>query len=266
LVDHNFAQRREFDTKYVESRSYWLTSEPMTSYVTLWRLSKSIKCFQAHAGGSFSSKSRVLFLCAGDGAEASACCDTFGLSNVTFSDISPVAISTGLRRDSRLLGFAADAENTGLKDASFDLVIVQDGLHHLRNPIRGFTEMLRIARLGVIFIEPHDSLVGRLIGTKWERHGDAINYVFRWTKRLVQQIASSYLGYGDVFMNVSFSYWHHNVVYARLGDLVGKGRRGIFLVGAIKFVLDHLFPFGGNQLSGIILKRQAKEGADHSCA
>lgn len=228
----------------------------MTRYITFWRLAESIERFRALAGASFSEQSSVLFLCAGEGAEASVCYDVLGLRNVTFSDISPVAVTTGLNRDSRLKGFAADAENTGLNDASYDLVIVQDGLHHLRSPVRGFTEMLRIARLGAIFIEPHDALIGRLIGTEWEGHGDAVNYVFRWTRRLVQQAASSYLGQHDDFVNLSFSYWHHNIVYARLGELVGGGERGVRFVRAIKFALDHLLRGCGNQLSGIILKRR----------
>lgn len=225
----------------------------MTRFVTIWRLADSVQRFRRAVGARFDDDSSVLFLCAGEGAEASVCCDVLGFRNVTFSDISPIAIKTGMLRDSRLKGIVADTENTGLNASSFDLVIVQDGLHHLSNPVRGFTEMLRIARIGIIFIEPHDVLVGRLIGTRWERNGDAVNFVFRWTKNLTQQVASSYLG-RDRFRNLSYSYWHHNILYSRIGTFVGQGRRGVFVVRAIKFFLDHFLPDSGNQFTCIITK------------
>jgi SAM-dependent methyltransferase len=164
-----------------------------------------------------------------------------------------VAIATGIRRDPRLKGVAADAENTEFKSESFDLVIVQDGLHHLASPVRGFTEMLRIARVGVIFVEPHDALVGKIIGTKWEQNGDAINYVFRWTHKLVEQVASSYLG-RERFRNHSYAYWHHNMVFAKLGSLVGGGKRGEILIRVIKLV-SRLLPFAGNCFTAIVIKR-----------
>ena len=161
--DHNLAQQRVSDRWYQETRSYWFSPDPMTRYIALWRLKSAIKCLQTNAGTRFGNDAKVLFLCAGDGAEASLMCDELGFQDVTFSDISPVAVATGKARDSRLKGIVANAENTNLADNSYDVVIVQDGLHHLQSPVHGFTEMLRIAKVGAIFIEPHDA---------WDRMGN----------------------------------------------------------------------------------------------
>jgi ubiquinone/menaquinone biosynthesis C-methylase UbiE len=66
-------------------------------------------------------------------------------------------------RDKRLKGIVLNAERTNLPSQSFDIALVQDGLHHLSSPVQGFTEMLRVAKRAVVFLEPHDSLVGRMI-------------------------------------------------------------------------------------------------------
>jgi hypothetical protein len=134
-----------------------------------------------------------------------------------------------------------------------DLVIVQDGLHHLRSPVQGFTEMLRTARIAACFLEPHDSLSGRLLGKRWETNGDAINYVFRWNRRLVDSIASSYLG-PDGFESCSFSFWHHNVVLGRFGDAMGGGSRAVALLKLLKNASDAVASRLGNQFCGLVIK------------
>jgi hypothetical protein len=113
--------------------------------------------------------------------------------------------------------------------------------------------MLRIAKKAVVFLEPHDSLVGRMIGTKWEQNGEAINWVFRWDKELVQQVVSSYFG-SDKFKNLSFSFWHHNPVYAKIAQKMGSSL-GLFTVKKIKWLLDITIGKFGNQFCGLILKQ-----------
>jgi len=230
------------------------SDDPLTQYIISWRIRETLRRIQRHIGdGNLDAETSILFTCAGDGGEASVCAN-LGYSNVTFSDVSRVGVDAGLRRDPRLKGFSMDAQNLDLPDNSYDVVIIQDGLHHLSSPVQGFTEAIRVARIAAAFIEPNNSLIGKLIGKTWETNGDAVNYVFRWTKYLVQDIGSSYLG-PDAFDNLSFSYWHHNIVYAKLGKIVGGGRPGLILIGLLKFVLDHAMPLRGNALTGIIIKR-----------
>jgi hypothetical protein len=118
--------------------------------------------------------------------------------------------------------------------------------------VRGFTEMLRIATTGIVFLEPHNSLAGRMVGRTWEQHGDAVNYVFRWTRQLVQDVASSYLG-RDSFRNLSFAFWHHNIVLEKVGRRFGR-RLAVPVVRAAKQVADRLLPASGNQFCGMVLK------------
>lgn len=254
---HTSEQRDAFDRCYGTTREYWFTSDPVTHYVICWRLFTAIKRLMAASGGRFTKDSSVLFLCSGDGAEASQCCDEFGFTDVTFSDLSSVAVQAGIARDPRLKGVVSSAEAPDWDENSFDVVIVQDGLHHLRNPVLGFTTMLHIARVGVIFVEPHDALVGNLIGTKWETGDGATNYVFRWTKNLVEQVASSWFGCGD-FCNLSFSYWHHNIMMERFGRLFGGGAFGKTATSVFKYALDLLLPGCGNGFTGMILKHKGE--------
>jgi SAM-dependent methyltransferase len=251
---HTRAQQHAFDQIYAGgSRQHVTNQDEMIRYIVSWRVRMALAHIEKYVGDRLTFQSPILFGCSGEGGEGSICCD-LGYTNVTFSDISPVAVAAGIARDPRLKGLMLDAENLDLPDNSYDVVIVQDGLHHLSSPTRGFTEMIRVARVAAIFIEPHQSMVGKIIGTKWERHDGAVNYVFRWNKNLVEDVASSFLG-PNSFDNLSFAYWHHNVALARLGECVGSGRRGRQLVAATKFVLDRMAPFSGNQLAGIVVKK-----------
>lgn len=253
-MNHLQRQKAQHDLMFTTgSRSHFTVDDPLVLYVTHWRLRESFHRFAKAAAGRVSSKSRILVMCAGEGAEGSVLCD-MGYENVTVSDISDLGVAAAIKRDARLKGLVLNAENADIEDNSFDLVVVQDGLHHLQSPVQGFTEMLRIGSVGAIFLEPHDSIVGRVIGTQWEKNGDAINYVFRWTKKLVQDVASSYLGQ-DSFKNLSFSFWHHNITFHRLGIKLGDGVAGVRAIRCIKFVLDTFLGKMGNQFCGLVVKR-----------
>ncbi len=234
-------------------RRHIATPDAIAQYLTPWRLKNAV-CRLLQADKSISFGSSVLVLCAAEGNEGSVLLD-IGFLNVTVSDLSNTVCEVAVRRDPRLKARPLNAEETGLPSQSFDIVVVQDGLHHLQRPVQGFTEMLRVASSAVIFLEPHDSLVGRLIGTKWETNGPAVNYVFRWTKRLVQDATCSYLG-RSAFENLSFSFWHHNVVLARVGQRLGDGGFAIAFIKIVKACLDFLLPGMGNQFCGLVIKKR----------
>src|SRR6185436_5595240 len=110
------------------------------------------------------------------------------------SDLSEKAMALCRSFDERLKTRVLNAEEMSeVEDGSYDLVLVQDGLHHLPRPTLGFTEMLRVARIAAIVIEPHSGLVARAIGKTWEVEGDAVNYVFRWNRNILEQTTRSYL-------------------------------------------------------------------------
>jgi len=87
-------------------------------------------------------------------------------ARVTGTDVSTQALARARER-ARRYGFqadfhVADAESLPFRDRSFDIVAVHDGLHHLENPDRATREMARVARQGVLILEPAYAALTRL--------------------------------------------------------------------------------------------------------
>jgi hypothetical protein len=252
--EHAERQRAWADALYSEGpRAHVTTSDPLVQYLVTWRIRTLITILRESCGNRFDLDSPILLMCSGEGLEGSLLCD-LGYRNVTVSDISSRGVDAATARDARLAGIVLDAEHVSLAPSSYDVVLVQDGLHHLQSPVAGFTSMLATARICAAFLEPHRSAVGRLFGTRWERNGDAVNWVFRWDRLLVEQIASSYLG-PDAFDNLSFSFWHHNVVLERLCRTLGGRRGGVAVARLVKATLDRAAGRFGNQFCGLVIKR-----------
>ncbi len=256
--EHVERQRATTDRYFASKRR--IPERPLHKYIASWRIKTAATRLVSESHGAVSYASSFLLLCVADAWEASALCD-MGFSDVTVSDISAVALRAAAERDSRLKTIVLDAEDIDLPDRSFDVVVVQDGLHHLRNPIRGFTEMLRVCRRAVFFLEPHDSLLASVLGTKWELDDGARNYVFRWNRKLVQDVASSFF-VSDSFRNLSFCFWHHNRVFERLGRKTSLDELGCKMVAGLKFVLDLLLARWGNQMCGMILLEESHQKGD----
>ena len=252
---HSEDQREAFDVKYSEGARPHITSkDPLVKYLISWRIKTAVKKLQKYTGSSCFDF-HVLVLCSGEGGEGTILCD-LGFKNVVVSDISSSAVNLAVQRDPRLNGLVINVERSGLEASSYDLVLVQDGLHHLQNPVGGFVEMLRIARECVMFFEPHDSLAGRLFGNKWEKNGEAVNYVFRWKKTLVQAICNSFLG-EDSFSNQSFSFWHHNVLMERfMKRFIKDPKISTVILKLFSSVINRTLGLLGNQFCGLIVKIQ----------
>ena len=199
------------------------------------------------------AKQSVLLVCGGVGGEGTFLANQ-GFVDVTVSDLSEKALELCRRFDRRLKTRILNAEDMSeVEDGSYDLVLVQDGLHHLPRPILGFTEMLRVARGAAIVIEPHSGLVARAIGTKWEVDGEAVNYVFRWNGHLLEQATRSYLLQDDAEV-IACRFFDHNLAVNRAVSKLPLPR-GIQLLEAkaIYRLLDFAAPVG-NMMVGIVLK------------
>ncbi|SRR6266851_1387829 len=75
-----------------------------------------------------------------------------------------------------------DATVLPFRDASFDIVFVHDGLHHLEDPYAAVVEMTRVAAGGVVIAEPARSALTRLavwmgISTDYEEAGNFVNRI-----------------------------------------------------------------------------------------
>lgn len=255
------SQQRGYDDWYESSdKSRWEaqdTKDTVTRYLLDRRLALGFQ-WALRMSGAQPGDWSALTVCGGAGGEATFLLN-YGLKEVTVSDLSEAALTVASQRDPRLKTMVLNAEDADVPDGAFDLVLVREGLHHLPHPVAGLAEMLRIARRAVIMIEPHSGLVPRMIGTDWERHGEALNYVFRWNRFFFEQCVFSTLLQGDY--SVKFiRLWDHSGVMLRVARALGGGRRGLLAVRAAYGMLAPL-SWIGNAALGLVVKHPLPEFA-----
>jgi ubiquinone/menaquinone biosynthesis C-methylase UbiE len=231
---------------------YHYTSDPLIRYLRDRRLHRALKELDKR-GRLDVAKQSVLLVCGGVGGEGTFLANQ-GFADVTVSDLSEKAMELCRRFDGRLKTRVLNAEAMSqVEDGSYDLVLVQDGLHHLPRPVLGFTEMLRVARTAVIVIEPHAGLVARAIGRQWEVSGEAVNYVFRWNRSILEQATRSYLLRDDADV-IPYRFFDHNLMLNRAVQRLPLPRKGQVLAAkAIYGLLRPAAPIG-NMMVGIVLK------------
>lgn len=246
------SQRAAFEEGYSASDERWAfhyTSDPLTRYLRDRRLTLALDALSRAVPDGVSVES-VLVVCGGVGGEG-----TFfrkrGFGDVTVSDFSSEALQRCHRLDPELKTSLLDAERMDVPDSSYDLVVVQDGLHHLPRPALGFAEMLRVARVAVILIEPHQGMIGKLMGREWEIQGDAVNYVFRWNHAMLEQCARSYLLSRDARV-IGMRIWDHGLAVANAVAHLPSAIR----LPAAKAIYAALAPISraGNMMVGVVVK------------
>ena len=233
-------QKSEFD--------FHITNDPLTRYVRDRRLLKGLDVLKKHHGNILNWN--VLITCGGVGGEG-LFLKKYGFKSVTVSDISENSLKICNQFDPAITTLILNGENLDVPDNSYDLVVVQDGLHHLPRPVTGFTEMLRVAKKAVIVIEPYESLIGNLIGTKWEEHEGAINFVYRWDKKSITKAVNSFL-LKDYKLIKVLRFWDHSMMVFKIA---GKFPTNMQLMVA-KIIYGLLLPFNflGNMMVAVILK------------
>jgi ubiquinone/menaquinone biosynthesis C-methylase UbiE len=277
-------QKVGFEEHYERAASECLdhgrSANPVTRFILDRRLRIAVKRLMKLTDSS-PMDWNALVVCAGTGVEGSFLADA-GFREVTISDFSESGLKLGASLDNRLKGSLLDAENMDLPENSYDLVIVQDGLHHLPQPTVGLTEMLRVSRRGVIVIEPHAGVVSRLWGTEWERTATAVNYVFRWNEWLFCSVVRSYMLLGSrtaaivartpvdprrpYRLNCNLNkdacpyridvirLWDHHGAMQRLASLLGNGPLALITVRAAYACCGYILPRLGNMFIGIVVK------------
>jgi ubiquinone/menaquinone biosynthesis C-methylase UbiE len=124
----------------------------------------------------------------------------------------PTDLAVTLLSDAKAQGRITDyrkenAESLCFADASFDFVLCKESYHQLPQPMKALYEMLRVARRGVLLIEPCDhelpdtalttisrllkNVVKRLIGkaTNGHRFEELGNYVYGISRREIEKAA-----------------------------------------------------------------------------
>ena len=250
----NEAQRIAAEEIYADPDGwdFHYTDEPTVRYLRDRRLRLALRLLRGIDGLDL-ERSTVLVVCGGVGGEA-VFLRRHGVGKITVSDLSANALAICHANTPEFDTLLADAEDmSAVPDASFDVVLVQDGLHHLAQPAKGLTEMLRVARRAVVVIEPHVGVAARLMGTTWERHGDAVNYVFRWNRVMLEQVANSYLLQPRAQIDARRLWDHGLVVHRAVSATRLPGR---LQLRAARVVYGLLRPFGfvGNAMVGVVVK------------
>lgn len=230
------------------------TTRPLTRYLRDRRLKIGITYLANYLSLDISQIKdwEVLTVCGGAGGEA-LFFYRLGFEHVTNSDFSENALKACNSLEPRIKTVQLNAENLELADESFDLVVVQDGLHHLSRPVLGFTEMLRVARKAVIVIEPHLGITSRLLGKEWEDDGGVYNYVFRWDKKILEQVTKSYLLKNTKGIK-ELKVWDHSMAVLKIVNRFPDPMR-LKLAKLIYGVLNILFSSFGNNMVGVVVKK-----------
>jgi ubiquinone/menaquinone biosynthesis C-methylase UbiE len=255
--------QQSYEQSYSRSRANdWAfhdTADPVMRYLRDRRLRVAVDALIAGTGLA-PEQWTALVVCGGVGGEGTYLANR-GCRSVVVSDFSAHALEICAQRDPRLQTLQLNAEALDVPDNAYDVVIVQDGLHELRRPVLGLTEMLRVARRAVAVIEPHAGVVARMLGTVWEQHEgeDAAgqsgkNYVFRWNAQFLRDVSRSYL-LDDAKDVKVIRFWDHNVTIHRVATLAGGGRRGLMAARATYGLLDGALRWMGNAMVGIVVKR-----------
>lgn len=140
----------------------------------------------------------------------------------------------------------ADNHKLAFKDNAFDYVFVGASLHHLKEPLRGIYELLRVAKRGLIVIEPNDSWLTRIfekLGWASEYEPEHSNYVYRFSKRDVAKVSKALFFKYEVrrFFAV------HKVAKTKLEFLVIK---------AVNTIANIFCPSIGNYIVFLVKKEQ----------
>jgi SAM-dependent methyltransferase len=112
-----------------------------------------------------------------------------------FQDVLPTDIGEALLLESKRRGMIDDysvenAEALSFADDSFDYVLCKESYHHFARPMVALYEMLRVARKGVVLIEPQDLMIdqphaqGR-VPADYEPSG---NYVYSISQRELEKV------------------------------------------------------------------------------
>lgn len=132
------------------------------------------------------------WLTIGDGAGT----DAWRLLQAGYKNVLATDLDDTVLRQTRESGYITDcqienAESLSFDDNSFDFVLCKEALHHMSRPYAAIYEFFRVARYGVVVIEPQDPWVDWPCRTDaTSPHYEAVgNYVYQFSARELEKIA-----------------------------------------------------------------------------
>jgi ubiquinone/menaquinone biosynthesis C-methylase UbiE len=131
-----------------------------------------------------------------------------GVKNVMCTDISDKLLRIGSENGFINQYSAENAENLSFTNETFDFVLCKEAYHHFPRPHIALHEMFRVAKLGIILIEPYDHKITprlfdiifpfikkirrKILGRKHDNSGHSFepvgNYVFSVSERELEKV------------------------------------------------------------------------------
>lgn len=144
---------------------------------------------------------------------------------VTATDISDVLLREALAEGYITTAKKENAEALNFEDEEFDFSFCKDSLHHFPRPAIALYEMLRVARVGTVLIEPADkfadmtvpqriysylkeTLFSTLLGRKTSRfeYEEVGNFLFAVSRRELEKVAAG-LNYSAIAIKLINTYY-----------------------------------------------------------
>lgn len=89
----------------------------------------------------------------------------YGATNVMCTDLDDYLIKYSAEKKEIYKYKKENAENLSFSDNEFDFILCKESFHHFPRPMLALTEMFRVAKIGVILIEPRDYYIDRTLFT-----------------------------------------------------------------------------------------------------
>jgi SAM-dependent methyltransferase len=213
-----------------------------------------------------------------------------GFRRMTLSNVESlvdVDANTEPMPDADIMLLYADLEKLPIADASYDLVLAHEVLHHCRSPYAALVEMLRVSRGDIVSMDPNDSLSMRcliclrlsasyelpaVIYNDYKKGGvnnsDIPNFIYRWDPRTIFQTMAACLPEREFGLYMR-RYWDFNITAeelerrreTRIGMItrIAGPRHFIALLHGFQAVANS-FPWlaaQGNKFFACITKQQA---------
>lgn len=200
----------------------------------------------------------------------------------TATDISDVLLKEGASAGFIKTFQKENAESLSFPDRSFDFVLCKESYHHFPRPMIALYEMLRVAKRGVILIEPQDNFIlntfrhfmfrnikdsiKRITGRKVIKDSfeEVGNYCYTISKREIEKVALG-LNYKTVAFKDSHMYYLKGVEYENLEENGKFYRQVKFRIGLYDLLSRMGFQQGG-LLTAIIFKEPVSVALRNSLA
>lgn len=133
------------------------------------------------------------------------------IKNVVASNLETSALEVAFKENDVEEYMKINAEKIQLEDNSFDYILCKEALHHMPRPYIAIYEMLRVAKKGVIFIDPQDQIIDWPVKKNELCYRELIN-----DPLLDKKVSYKNINSGEEIINAAVDWWEDgpfNYVY-----------------------------------------------------